>query len=80
MRAPRRSLAVLTAWQSAPTPQLAIRLPTCPALPAARLQEEMVRRLSAGARAGRASTAEKALEKIKADGTYVDKPFVAKKR
>lgn len=43
-------------------------------------QEEMVRRLSAGARAGRASTAEKALEKIKADGTFVDKPFVPKKR
>ncbi|KAI3431868.1 hypothetical protein D9Q98_010619 [Chlorella vulgaris] len=43
-------------------------------------QEEMVRRLSAGARAGRASTAEKALDKLKADGTFVEKPFVAKKR
>jgi hypothetical protein len=40
----------------------------------------MVRRLAAGARSGRASTAEKALEKLKADGTYVEKPFVPKKR
>jgi ATPase subunit of ABC transporter with duplicated ATPase domains len=43
-------------------------------------QEEIVRRLSAGARAGRASTADKALEKLKAEGTLVEKPFVAKRR
>ena len=56
-----------------PTP--ALPCPSCP-VP----QEEMVRRLAAGARSGRASTAEKALEKLKADGTYVEKPFVPKKR
>ncbi len=43
-------------------------------------QEEMVRRLAGGANSGRASTAEKTLEKLKADGTYVEKPFVPKKR
>lgn len=43
-------------------------------------QSEIVRRLAAGARSGRASTAEKALEKLKADGVYVEKPFVPKKR
>ena len=44
------------------------------------LQTEMIQRLSAGARSGRASTAEKALEKLTADGTLVDKPFVPKRR
>lgn len=44
------------------------------------LQEEMMRRLAAGANSGRASTAEKALERLKAEGTYVEKPFVPKKR
>ena len=43
-------------------------------------QAEMARRLSAGASSGRASTAEKALERLKAEGTYVEKPFVPKKR
>ncbi|EFN51164.1 hypothetical protein CHLNCDRAFT_28318, partial [Chlorella variabilis] len=43
-------------------------------------QEEMMRRLAAGANSGRASTAEKALERLKAEGTYVEKPFVPKKR
>ncbi|PRW33209.1 ABC transporter F family member 5 [Chlorella sorokiniana] len=43
-------------------------------------QEEMMRRLSGGANSGRASTAEKTLEKLKAEGTYVEKPFVPKKR
>ena len=40
----------------------------------------MMRRLAAGANSGRASTAEKALERLKAEGTYVEKPFVPKKR
>lgn len=44
------------------------------------VQEEMMRRLAAGANSGRASTAEKALERLKAEGTYVEKPFVPKKR
>ena len=43
-------------------------------------QAEMVRRLSAGSRTGRATTAEKALEKLNAEGTLVEKPFVAKTR
>ncbi|KAL4439755.1 hypothetical protein ABPG75_002756 [Micractinium tetrahymenae] len=43
-------------------------------------QEEMMRRLAAGANSGRASTAEKTLERLKAEGTYVEKPFVPKKR
>ena len=43
-------------------------------------QREIVRRLSAGANSGRASTAEKAIEKMKAEGTFVEKPFVPKKR
>lgn len=43
-------------------------------------QKEIVRRLSAGANSGRASTAEKTIEKMKAEGTYVEKPFVPKKR
>lgn len=47
---------------------------------AAYAQEEMMRRLAAGANSGRASTAEKTLERLKAEGTYVEKPFVPKKR
>ena len=43
-------------------------------------QREIGRRLSAGANSGRASTAEKMIEKMKAEGTYVEKPFVPKKR
>eukprot|EP00205_Picochlorum_sp_RCC944_P000214 CAMPEP_0182606098 /NCGR_PEP_ID=MMETSP1330-20130603/1000_1 /TAXON_ID=464278 /ORGANISM="Picochlorum sp., Strain RCC944" /LENGTH=684 /DNA_ID=CAMNT_0024824303 /DNA_START=198 /DNA_END=2252 /DNA_ORIENTATION=+ len=43
-------------------------------------QREIVRRLSAGANSGRASTAEKAIEKMKAEGTFVEKPFVPRKR
>lgn len=43
-------------------------------------QEEMVRRLAGGANTGRATTAEKTLEKLKAEGTYVEKPFVPKTR
>jgi hypothetical protein len=43
-------------------------------------QEEMMRRLAAGANSGRASTAEKTLERLKAEGTFVEKPFVPKKR
>lgn len=43
-------------------------------------QREIVRRLAAGANSGRASTAEKAIEKMKAEGTYVEKPFVPRKR
>jgi hypothetical protein len=40
----------------------------------------MMRRLAAGANSGRASTAEKTLERLKAEGTFVEKPFVPKKR
>ncbi|PSC69255.1 ABC transporter family [Micractinium conductrix] len=43
-------------------------------------QEEMVRRLAAGANSGRASTAEKALERLRGEDTFVEKPFVPKKR
>lgn len=43
-------------------------------------QEEMARRLAGGANSGRASTAEKTLERLKQSGTYVEKPFVPKKR
>lgn len=39
-----------------------------------------MRRLAAGANSGRASTAEKALERLRAEGTLVEKPFVPKKR
>ena len=44
------------------------------------LQTEIVQRLSGGAQSGRAAAAEKALEKIKEEGTLVEKPFVARKR
>jgi ABC-type transport system involved in cytochrome bd biosynthesis fused ATPase/permease subunit len=43
------------------------------------LQEELIQRLSAGAQAGRASAAEKELERMKAEG-LLQKPFVPKKR
>ena len=43
-------------------------------------QEEITRRLSAGSNSGRAGTADKTLEKLKAEGTYVEKPYVPKKR
>lgn len=43
-------------------------------------QKEISRRLSAGANSGRASTAEKAIQKLKAEGTFVEKPFIPKKR
>eukprot|EP00898_Chlorokybus_atmophyticus_P001114 jgi/Chlat1/2002/Chrsp158S02318 len=41
-------------------------------------QEEMIARLGAGANAGRATTAEKTLEKLAAEGQLVEKPFVPK--
>ena len=44
------------------------------------LQTELVQRLSGGAQSGRAAAAEKALEKIKEEGSLVEKPFVARKR
>lgn len=44
------------------------------------LQTEIVQRLSGGAQSGRAAAAEKALEKIKEEGSMVGKPFVARKR
>lgn len=44
------------------------------------LQTEMVQRLSGGAQSGRAAAAEKSLEKIKEEGTLVEKPFVARRR
>ena len=44
------------------------------------LQTEIVQRLSGGAQSGRAAAAEKALEKIKEEGSLVEKPFVARKR
>ncbi|GAB4823640.1 hypothetical protein N2152v2_010686 [Parachlorella kessleri] len=42
--------------------------------------QDMVQRLAAGANSGRASTAEKTLEKLQSEGTLIEKPFVAKKR
>jgi ABC-type transport system involved in cytochrome bd biosynthesis fused ATPase/permease subunit len=44
------------------------------------LQTDIINRLSGGAQSGRAAAAEKALEKIKAEGEYVEKPYVPKKR
>ncbi len=44
------------------------------------VQTEIVQRLSGGAQSGRAAAAEKALEKIKEEGSMVEKPFVARKR
>ncbi len=44
------------------------------------VQTEIVQRLSGGAQSGRAAAAEKALEKIKEEGSLVEKPFVARKR
>lgn len=43
-------------------------------------QSEIARRLAGGANSGRASTAEKNLERLKSEGTFVEKPFIAKKR
>jgi ATPase subunit of ABC transporter with duplicated ATPase domains len=42
-------------------------------------QQELIQRLSGGAQSGRASQAEKALERIKAEG-LIAKPFVPKSR
>ncbi|KAG2485398.1 hypothetical protein HYH03_015884 [Edaphochlamys debaryana] len=42
-------------------------------------QEEIMQRLAGGAQSGRASQAEKALERIKAEG-LIEKPFVPKKK
>ncbi len=43
-------------------------------------QEEIVARLSAGGQAGRATSAEKFIEKLKSEGELVEKPFVPKRR
>lgn len=43
-------------------------------------QEEMVARLSAGAASGRASTAEKVLEKLGSEEKRVRKPFMPRKK
>jgi len=43
------------------------------------MQESLISKLSAGSRSGRASSAEKQLEKMKEDG-LIEKPFEAKKR
>lgn len=43
-------------------------------------QQEMVQRLAGGSSSGRASTAEKALEKLQEEGTLIAKPFQARKR
>lgn len=40
----------------------------------------MVQRLAGGSSSGRASTAEKALEKLQEEGTLIAKPFQARKR
>lgn len=40
----------------------------------------MIQRLSAGANSGRAASAEKELERLRSEGTFVEKPFVPKKR
>lgn len=42
-------------------------------------QQDLIRRLAGGAQSGRASQAEKTLERIKSEG-LIEKPFVAKKR
>jgi ATPase subunit of ABC transporter with duplicated ATPase domains len=42
-------------------------------------QQDLVRRLSGGAQSGRAAAAEKAIDRIKAEG-LIEKPFVAKRR
>jgi len=42
-------------------------------------QQDLVRRLSGGAQSGRAAAAEKAIERMKAEG-LIEKPFVAKRR
>eukprot|EP01026_Neomeris_dumetosa_P057442 TRINITY_DN528_c0_g2_i2.p1 TRINITY_DN528_c0_g2~~TRINITY_DN528_c0_g2_i2.p1 ORF type:complete len:439 (-),score=81.31 TRINITY_DN528_c0_g2_i2:305-1567(-) len=42
--------------------------------------EDMISRLAGGAQSGRAASAEKELEKLKSEGTLVQKPFVNKKR
>ena len=45
-----------------------------------RLQEEMISRLAAGTRGGRAASAKIELERLKAPGSLVEKPFEAKRR
>ncbi len=40
----------------------------------------MIQRLAAGANSGRAASAEKELERLRSEGTFVEKPFVPKKR
>ncbi|KAG1676928.1 hypothetical protein FOA52_014804 [Chlamydomonas sp. UWO 241] len=42
-------------------------------------QQDLIKRLSGGAQSGRAAQAEKALERIKAEG-LIEKPYVAKRR
>lgn len=42
-------------------------------------QEELIAKLGAGARSGRATSAEKQLEKMRDDG-LIEKPYVAKRR
>lgn len=44
------------------------------------LQTDLIHRLSGGAQSGRAAAAEKALEKMKTEGTLIERPFVPKKR
>ena len=44
------------------------------------MQQEIIQRLSAGGSSGRATSAQKALEKLQSDEERVDKPFVAKQR
>ena len=43
------------------------------------LQESLIAKLSAGAQSGRATAAEKQLEKMRTDG-LIEKPYIAKKR
>ena len=43
-------------------------------------QQEIIQRLSAGGSSGRATSAQKALERLESDDERVEKPFVAKRR
>ena len=44
------------------------------------LQQDIIQRLSAGGSSGRATSAQKALEKLQSDEERIEKPFVAKQR
>jgi len=43
-------------------------------------QQDLINRLAAGEQTGRATSAEKALERLRSPGTFIEKPFVEKRR